>query len=315
MKNRPHRFILYLGLKAVLGLIRALPRSWALAWARAIGRLTYYFVPRQREKVLKHLSEAWSPGGDRKKIEALGRRVFENLAMTAVDIARFPFLNKDNLRDWLIYTDEFSRVNRLLNENNGLIVLTAHLGNWELCAAVFGVMGYDGAVVGRRIYYEPFNRLIVRLRESVRVRTIYRDSSPKELLRVLRHNQLLGMLADQDVDSVEGVFVNFFGRPAYTPTAPVRLALAQGVPILPAFVIREGNRYRLVLEEPIRPSAVGSSREEAVQEFTEKWSAVMEKFIRAYPDQWVWMHDRWKTTPESLSAVGKNAREKVPVHD
>lgn len=315
MKNRPHRLILLWLLQAVLGLVRALPRRLALGLARIIGRVSYYLVPRQRAKVLKHLRDVWAVDWDGKKIEFTGRRVFENVAMTAVDVARFPFLNKDNLREWLIYTDEFSRVNRLLDENKGVIILTAHLGNWELCAAVFGVMGYDGAVVGRRIYYEPFNRIIVQLRESVRVRTIYRDSSPKEMLRVLKQNQILGMLADQDVDSVEGVFVNFFGKPAYTPTAPVRLALVQGVPIVPAFMIREGNRYRLVLEEPIWPAALHGSRDEAVQEFTEKWSAVMEKFIRAYPDQWGWMHDRWKTTPESLAASGKAAREKVEIHD
>jgi KDO2-lipid IV(A) lauroyltransferase len=315
MKNKPHRIILFWLLQAVLGLVRALPRRLALALARLIGRVSYYLVSRQRAKVLKHLRLVWGAEWDSPKIESVARRVFENMAMTAVDVVRFPFLTQDGLRDWLIYTDEFNRVNRLLDENKGAILLTAHLGNWELCAAVFGVMGYHGAVVGRRIYYEPFNRLIVQLRESVRVRTIYRDSSPKEMLRVLKQNQILGMLADQDVDSVEGVFVNFFGKPAYTPTAPVRLALTQGVPIVPAFMIREGNRYRLVLEEPIRPSAIHGSRDEAVREFTEKWSAVMEKFIRAYPDQWVWMHDRWKTTPESLIALGKTARERVEVHD
>jgi len=252
--------------------------------------------------VLDNLRFAWKDQLTEREIQAIAKRVFENLAMTATDVIFFPSLTRETLREWILYDDEFLRINRILDEGKGVILLTAHLGNWELLAAAFCTMGYLGALVGKRIYYEKYNEIIVKLRESVAVRTIYRDGSPKEMLKVLRNNQILGMSADQDIESLEGVFVDFFGVAAYTPTGPVKLALAADTVIVPGFAIREGKRYRLILEEPIAPCFTRGSKEDAVQEFTERWSAVMEKYIRKYPDQWVWMHDRWKTRPADPSA-------------
>jgi len=305
MKNRPRRYLLYLLLRGAMALIRVMPRSWALGFARAAGRVAFYLVGRQRKKVLEHLRFAWKGEKSEAELKEIGRKVFENLALTAVDTIRFPSLNKNNLREWVIYDDEFLRIKRILDEGQGALLLGSHIGNWELSAAAFGLMGYmgGGAVVGRRIYYEKYNQIITGLRESVGIRTIYRDESPKEMLRILKNNRILGMLADQDVGSVDGVFVDFLGHPAYTPTAPVKLAMAAETVIVPAFMIREGNRYRLILEEPIMPKTVKGSREETVREFTQQWSRVVEKYIRRYPEQWVWMHNRWKTSPEDVSAA------------
>jgi KDO2-lipid IV(A) lauroyltransferase len=294
MKKRPRRFVLYLLLRTLMFLVRLLPRRPALTLGRVLGALAYYVVPRQRKRTLANLRSVFAGEKSECEIKSLARKVFENLAMTSVDVILFTRLNQNTLREWLNYDDEFARVNRLLDEGKGILMITGHVGNWELVAAAFGVMGYHGAVVGRRIYYEKYDSVIVNLREQVRVRTVYRDDSPKEILSVLRANQILGILADQDVDSVEGIFVEFFGRPAYTPTAPVKIALAAETPIVPVFVIREGWQYRLVLEEPIRPRVTGL-KEEAIREYTQKWSVVVERHIREHPEQWVWMHDRWKT--------------------
>ena len=266
--------------------------------AKTLGILAFYLVARQREKALTNLRFAWKNEKTEGEIRAIARKVFKNLAMTAADVILFPKLNWETLQSWVFYDDEFVRVNRILNDGKGILIMTGHIGNWELLAAAFCVMGYHGAVVGKRIYYEKYNEILVKLRESVRVRTIYRDGSPKDMLRVLKSNHILGMLADQDVESIEGIFVDFFGRPAYTATAPVKLALAAETAILPAFVIREGERYRLILEEPIYPEIIRGSKEETIQEFTERWSAIVERYIRKYPEQWAWMHDRWKTAPE-----------------
>lgn len=309
MKNKPRRFALYLLLRLGMFLIRALPRKVALSLAKVLGILAFYLVRKQRRKVLDHLRFAWKDKLEEKSIRLIGRRVFQNLAMMAVDVIFFHTLSQENLREWVSYEDEFMRINEILDKGKGAIILTGHIGNWELLAAAFGLMGYGAAVVGRRLYYEPYNQIIVKLRETVHMRTIYRDSSPREILKVLKSNQLLGMLADQDIDSLEGVFVDFFGVPSYTPTAPVKLAMAAKTVIVPAFMIREGKRYRLILEGPIYPELIHNSTEETVREFTERWSAVVEKYIRKYPDQWVWMHDRWKTRPldESHKASLANA--------
>ena len=155
-------------------------------------------------------------------------------------------------------------------------------------------------MVGRRIYYEPYNRWIVNLRQAVGLRTVYRSESARKILQVLSRNEAVGLLPDQDIDSLRGVFVDFFGRPAYTPVAPVRLALASGAPIVANFLIREpGDRYRFVAGGVIRP-VIETTREEAEKKYTAEWMQGFEKIIRQYPGQWAWMHPRWKTRPDGL---------------
>ena len=131
------------------------------------------------------------------------------------------------------------------------------------------------------------------------MRTIYGEEAARELSRLLRKNEIVGILPDQDINSLKGVFVDFFGRPAYTPVAPVRLALSTGSPIVVNFLIRQpSGRYRLVLGEVIRPK-IEATRDEAVRKYTEAWMKQFEEVIRRYPDQWAWMHNRWKTRPET----------------
>lgn len=188
--------------------------------------------------------------------------------------------------------------------------MTAHLGNWELLAGVFGLQGFRGAVVGRRIYYEPYNRWIVSLRNSVGIRTIYQDEAVRQVHATLKAGEIVGLLPDQDRDRVHGIFVSFFGRPAYTSVAPVKFSMASGAPILPAFMVRKpGNRYELLLGNVIRPKIEGSDRTASVRKYTEAWMKDFEEVIRRYPEQWGWMHDRWKTKPDV--AVFEELKETV----
>ena len=121
------------------------------------------------------------------------------------------------------------------------------------------------------------------------------DESPKKLLRVLKNGGMIGILADQDVDSVDGVFVKFFGHDAFTPVAPVKIALATGAKIVPAFVVRKSdNSYRFVAEKPMTLSSSGD-KEADVKRYTQEWTDTLEKHIRKDPEQWVWVHKRWKT--------------------
>jgi KDO2-lipid IV(A) lauroyltransferase len=123
---------------------------------------------------------------------------------------------------------------------------------------------------------------------------IYRDESPRKMLKTLKKNWIVGIVADQDVDSVDGVFVNFFGHQAYTPSGPVALARASGAVLLPVFIIREGDGHTIAIDEPIELRDTDDKEADLIYN-TQKWSNVVESYIRKYPDQWVWMHRRWKT--------------------
>jgi KDO2-lipid IV(A) lauroyltransferase len=301
-KKKSYRFFVYLIARAADFLLRLLPRQLALTMARAAGSLGFHLVSRQREKALKSLRLALGKEKSEAEIRKIAKGVFQNFAQTAVEILRLPRLSKERLASLVDLGDAVQVYDSLLAEGKGLIAITAHIGNWELLAGAFGLMGFRGAVIARKIYYEPYNRWIVGLRQSIGVPTIYREGASREILKVLGRGEIIGMLPDQDIDSLRGVFVNFFGRPAYTPVAPVRLALQFGTPILPNFLIRQKDgRYKVILGEVIRTTP-GDRSEEAVTLATAKWMRSFEEVIRQYPDQWGWMHDRWKTQPKVETA-------------
>ena len=303
-KRKFYRYPLYLLTRLGAGLLLVLPRSWALALANGVGNLGYRLVSRQRTKILENLKLAYGDTKSSMELEAIGRRVIGHMLRTAVDLLRFATLSRDQTASFVEAGDTYSFCKDILQEGRGLIIMTAHLGNWELLAGTFCLQGFKGAVIGRRIYYEPYNRWIVGLRSAVNVRTIYQDEAVRQVYKQLRAGDIVGILPDQDRDRVRSIFVDFFGRPAYTSVAPVKFAMASGAPILPAFMIRmPGNRYKLLLGKLIRPQIEAGDRTASIRKYTEAWMKDFEEVVRRYPEQWGWMHDRWKTKPEEGAAV------------
>ncbi len=305
-KKKPYRFIVYLAARCAALVLSFFSRRWALALARGIGHLGYLLVPSLRTKILKNLKFAYGEEKTSRETEAIAEKVLGHMLQTAFDFLRFSQFARSRKVPPFIETGEaFSLCKDILQEGKGLIIMTAHMGNWELLAGIFGMQGFSGAVVGRHIYYEPYNRWIVALREAVKIRTIYRDQAVRDIHEQLKQNGIVGLLPDQDMDNIRGIFVDFFGRPAYTSIAPVKFALATGTPLLPAFLVRvPGDRYKLMTGKLIRPKMDGN-RDEAVRRYTEVWMRCFEEMIRQYPDQWAWMHDRWKTTPQKLASQKK----------
>ncbi|MCB9800503.1 MAG: lysophospholipid acyltransferase family protein [Candidatus Omnitrophica bacterium] len=300
-KKKPYRYPLYLLARGAAFLVWCLPRPFALWIARCLGFFAFGVVLRQRKKTLKHLEFAYGREKSPYEIKIIGRQVFENLAQTAVEILRFSKLNHQKVSSLVDYGDGIEKIAKLLEEKKGLIIVTAHIGNWELLAGAMALAGFSGAVIARKIYYEPYNRWITGLRKSVGVDTLYRDQATRSILKVLSNNQIIGILPDQDVDSVQGMHVDFFNHPAYTPVAPVRLAFVSGAPILACFMIRKDDgKYELKTGEPLRP-VIKTTRQEAVGEYTQQIMREFERVIRQYPDQWAWMHDRWKTQEKQES--------------
>lgn len=302
-KYKPYRFLLYVGLRILVAAVPLIPQKAALFIAEILGRLAFLIARRERQKTLAHLAFAYGARKDAAGIHKLGQGVFIHFAKAAVDTLRLPRLNKEELNQLIEPGYDLAVIDRLLSEGRGIILLTAHLGNWELLGAFLRSKGYEGALVGRKIYYERFNEVLLALRGKWTLKTIYQDSPPHDFLRILKQNQILAILADQDVDRLNGIFVPFFGHLTYTLTSPVRLAMSTGSPILPIFLVRNGEQYKLLIDEPIRIETRGN-REEILQEYTQRWSKVIEDRIRMFPDQWVWMHRRWKTQmPSQPQAV------------
>jgi KDO2-lipid IV(A) lauroyltransferase len=304
------RYLHSLIVRWVLWSARLLPyRLLRPCFSFTIGNLLPVFIRAEAEKNLRLAFGAALTQADRSRLirrvaRNLGLFVAETLAMKRRDGAFF---------DLRIDPGELPEVGaRLLAEGKGVIGLTGHVGNWELlghqCARMFP--GRFVAVVANRIGNRWINALVERERSASRLTTIYQHESPRKILRLLAENKSVGIVPDQDVDALGGLFVPFFGAPAYTPSGPAWLCVRSGAPILPIFLLREGDRLRFHLEEPIRP-VPGADRDAEVERVTRAWSAAVEKVIREHPDQWVWFHRRWRTTPERLASRGRKAGRTV----
>lgn len=293
MKFKFRRYYLYYLGKAAAFKFYILPLNVGLYIGKLLGALAFCILARYRNVTIENLQAAFGKEKTKNEIRGIAKRVFENLAKNTVELVNFPKINKDNIKK-LVQVENIDRLNKAFELGKGVIILTSHFGNWELVGVTLRLWGYQGVVIVRRIYFDKYDKYLNRLRKVHDVDIIYRDESPKRMLRVLKENKIVGVLADQDVDSVDGVFVNFFGRPAYTPIGPVALAKASGAALVPTFIIRRNGKHTLVIEEPIKLADTGD-KEKDIATNTQAWSNVVESYIRRYPDQWVWMHRRWKT--------------------
>ena len=293
MKFKLRRYYLYCLARACAFKIYLLPRAVGMALAGLAGTGAFLLVSKYRNIALDNLRSVFGPEKSDRQIRKIAREVFVNLAKNAVELVTLPKISAKNI-DSLVSIEGRAILDAELAKGRGVIVVTGHFGNWELMPVTLRIKGYAGAVIGRRIYFDRYDRYLNGLRKSQGVEVIYRDDSPRKILKVLKSNGVLGIVADQDVDSVDGVFVDFFGHPAYTPLGPVVLAKATGAPLVPAFMIRDGRRHRLVIEKPVELVDTGDKDADNIEN-TRRWSDVVEAYIRKYPSQWVWMHRRWKT--------------------
>jgi KDO2-lipid IV(A) lauroyltransferase len=190
----------------------------------------------------------------------------------------------------------------LARSPGGALVVTAHLGNWELLSLGGRLTGLAFATVVRPLDVGFLDRFAERLRASAGIERIDKRHAARAILDALRGGRVVGVLLDQNATRAEGVFVPFFGRPASTSRGLALLALRAGVPILPVFIHREPDgHHRIVIEAPIQASTSGSV-EAAVTQVTAECAARIEAAIRRWPDQWLWLHRRWRTRPVGAPA-------------
>lgn len=293
MKFKLRRYYIYYAARFIAFIFYMLPMQLGFYVAEALGRGAFLLLSKYRKLTIDNLKSVFGEEKADEEIYHIGEKVFVNLAKNAVELVNFPRLTKDNIDKTIDFrgTEIFKKA---FEKGKGIIVLTAHFGNWELVGATLRIKGYPGHTIGRRIYFKKYDEYLNSLRRMHDVHVVYRDESPRKILKILKENKIMGIVADQDVDSIDGVFVNFFGKPAFTPSAPVALAKVTGAQLIPVFIVRQGMRHIMFVEEPIELIDTGDKEKDLINN-TQKWSNVVESYIRKYPEQWVWMHRRWKT--------------------
>jgi KDO2-lipid IV(A) lauroyltransferase len=267
-------------------------RSWRTvqAFGRAAGAAAWRLSARERTRTLDHLTQAM-PELDDEARRRLARAVFSN---QGVNLAECLALMRRGCTDVeaLVDAEGWDEVQAARAEGRPILILSGHCGNWELLAAWINCRGLGMEVVARGVETERLHDLLLGLRRRFGTETIERASAgaARRLLTALREGRALGMLIDQDT-RVEGVWVPFFGRPAFTPVGAAKIALKQGAAVFPTFIERlPDGRHRIRFHPAL---ALASDPTAATAQMT----AAIEEQVRRVPAQWVWMHRRWRRQP------------------
>ena len=269
--------------------------------AAALGHGAWLCAAGERKRALKHLRAAfpqWPAEGHKRVV----RRMFCHLAIAAAEMARLPeLLTGDAGRMPPAHRELLADI---LAQGRGAIAVTGHIGNWELLAQMVAHNGFDITTIAKPLYDPRLTRFVQRRRSAGGLKIIWRDKNAggtRELLRAIKGGGILAMLIDQDT-TVPGTFVPFFGRPAHTPRAAAALALRTGVPVIVGWNHRHGGQHRFHFERCPLPQPSGD-RETDVRNLTALLTQRLEEAIRKYPEQWVWMHRRWRKCPPEPSTL------------
>lgn len=299
-KNTLQIWAEYAAARAVLGVLRLLPLKAAVWTGVTAGKLAFAMLGKLRRVGMQNLELAF-PEKTVAEREAILRSAFQNLGRVMAIVSRFGSLTRDNITDLIEYepTPEFAAAyQKTIDEGRGRIILGGHMGNWELQAFSYPVFFEPLSFLARRMDNPKIDELIVGIRTRLGNRQIDKINSASPILRTLRSGGAVGVLADVNSHPKEGVFVPFFGIPACTASGVAMLAIRANAAIVPMFAIWDASRgkYFIHHEDIIEPVSTGD-RKRDIEETTALYVAATERVIRAYPDQWLWIHRRWKTRP------------------
>jgi KDO2-lipid IV(A) lauroyltransferase len=283
----------YRALVAVSAIGRRIPLRAGRVIGRMFGSLGWIFLRRDRKKTLAHLAIAF-PEHDEPTRRRTAKAMFQHLGMSLLEIAWLPNIN-DATRAETTVIDGLDRILKLVDSGRGVVIFTAHCGNWEWLSYVTGTFGRPLAVLQRERDDPQMNRFITALRARAGVRTIDRGSATatRDMIRALRGGGFLAFVLDQNIRT-ESVKVPFFGRPALTAIGPVKFAIHREAVVVAAFIERraDGRQYAR-FTEPIH-----CRRDDDPVALAALITAAIEQQIRRAPEQWVWMHDRWRERPD-----------------
>ena len=276
--------------------IGLLPRPIARALGMTLGQLVYLLHSKLRRVGLRNLTLAFPdlPDSQRKKIL---RGVFTSLGRQLAEVCLFPRYTRDNVSDVVIY-DGFENFDRAFARGKGVLFLTAHLGGWELSAFAHSLYGHPLSFLMRPLDNPYLDRMMRDYRTLHGNQTINKDDPTRGLLRALKAGRVVGFLMDTNMTPPQGIFVDYFGIPACTASGLARMALRTDAAVVPGFTLWNPRlrKYKLRFDPALTLIRTGDQEADIVAN-TQLFTKVIEDFVRRYPDQWLWVHRRWKTRP------------------
>jgi len=298
-RNGRRRFkhdLIYGAFRGFLAVGSRLPLGLTRPIGRVVGRAALALASRDRDRAMAHLAVAWpeSDEAERRRMLVLTAR---HLGETLAEVVWLWRARPEAIRA-RTEVRGFEHLRAALDAGRGAVLVTCHCGDWEWLNAILGLEGIPMTLAVRALYDPRMGEIARRLRSRFGAEVLERgQGAGRALLAAIRRNRVAGLLIDQDIRDVPGVFVPFFGRDAWTPAGAAQLALAAGAPVIPTFIHRRADGTHLAEAHPPLPVPQTADREEAVRALTAAATAAIEAHVRRHPPQWVWMHRRWRTRP------------------
>jgi Kdo2-lipid IVA lauroyltransferase/acyltransferase len=297
-------WLVYAWVWVVLKVVGAMPRSLARATGAMVARVLLAVTPKLRKTAEFNLRLAFPEWSDERRTETI-RGMTRSLGWMAAEFARMAGYTRQNIED-VIVLDGHENFLEGQRRGKGVLFLTAHIGAWELSSYAHALYGYPLHYMARPLDNGRLDRLVNRYRGLSGNAPIFKNESARAMLKILKGAGTVGILADQNTMQQEGVFVDFFRTPACTTAGLARVALHTGAAVVPGYAVWDAGlgKYRLRFEPPMDLVRTGDADRDIVEN-TQRFAKVTEEIIRKYPEQWVWVHARWKTRPKGEAKLYK----------
>jgi KDO2-lipid IV(A) lauroyltransferase len=295
-------WIEYAAVWAILKALGAMPRRVARTFAAFVTSVLFFLLSRFEKTAEFNLRLAF-PDWTKAQRKNTIRRMVRNLGWMAAEFAHFPRLTRENI-DKVVVLEGHGNFLEGQRRGKGVLYLTGHIGAWELSSFAHALYGYALHYMARPLDNKRVDELVNQYRCRSGNRPVFKNESARVMLKILKDAGTIGILADQNTMPEEGVFVDFFGKSACATTGIARVALHTGAAVVPGYAYWDdaAQKYRLRFEPPVELMRTGDT-ERDVLENTQRFATVIEEIIRRHPDQWVWLHKRWKTRPKGEPAL------------
>ena len=271
------------------------PGAWTAKMADILGEMLFCFDKKHRDIAIGNLTYAFGCQKQPPEIKKIARQVFINLMQVVFEIGWSLKLKESQFAEHF-KIDGYHHIKSAYEKGRGVLALTAHFGNWELLTIIAAMIRFPLNIVVRPLDFKPLDHFIFNLRTRYGGKIIPKQRSFRTIIKCLNRGEMVALLMDQNVDWYEGVFVDFMGHRACTNKGLALLALKTGAPVIPVFMIREKKGFRAEFGPEI-PTLKTGDKQKDVEMNTREYNRVIENIIRRYPDQWFWIHQRWKTKP------------------
>lgn len=296
LTKRIRYYVLYQFVRFLITISNSIPRVTWLKFCGRLGRIAFPFATQTRNLMLKNIGIAYGDKWNTDQIHALARKTFEMLGKNAGDILRASKVRSLTDVETFIVTHHLDIYERALAKNKGVVFITGHLGAFDLQVTNMALRGLNPNIIGTPIKDERLNKLLWDYRNKFGANAIERGKETFRLMKVLKSGGTVALLIDQDT-KVKSRFVNFFGKPASTPVGATILAMKTGAVVVPTSIYLGEDWKQHMTFFPEVPMRDTGDEEADVVYNTQVLTTIIENMIREHPDQWVWMHDRWKTRP------------------